>query len=141
LNKQYATFPAVSAAWRVGEESFMKNVPAISELKLRGSYGVSGNNNIGDYNSQSYATQVNYVFGTGNASPVFGFSPSSLANTDLTWETNKQTDIAIEIGLLSDRIYFSGRCLSPGNQQSAFKPWRACHLWFCYLYFHQHWFG
>jgi TonB-linked SusC/RagA family outer membrane protein len=107
LNKQYATFPAVSAAWRVGEESFMKNVPAISELKLRGSYGVSGNNNIGDYNSQSYATQVNYVFGTGNASPVFGFSPSSLANTDLTWETNKQTDIAIEIGLLSDRIYFS----------------------------------
>ena len=106
LNKQYATFPAISAAWRITEESFMKNVSAISELKLRGSYGVSGNNNIGDYNSQSYATQVNYVFGANNATPVFGFSPSSLANANLTWETNKQTDIGLEIGLLSDRIFF-----------------------------------
>lgn len=107
VNKQYATFPAVSAAWRIGEENFMKQVPAISELKLRGSYGVSGNNNIGDYNSQSYTTQVNYVFGAGNANPVFGYSPSTLANADLTWETVKSTDIAIEIGLLNDRIYFS----------------------------------
>ncbi|NOW93370.1 TonB-dependent receptor [Mucilaginibacter sp. SG564] len=106
LNKQYSTFPAISAAWRITEESFMKNVSAISELKLRGSYGVSGNNNIGDYNSQSYATQVNYVFGANNATPVFGFSPSSLANANLTWETNKQTDIGLEIGLLSDRIFF-----------------------------------
>jgi len=107
LNKQYATFPAISAAWRITEESFMKNMPAISELKLRGSYGVSGNNNIGDYNSQSYATQVNYVFGANNATPVFGFSPSSLANVNLTWETNKQTDIGLEIGLLNDRIFFT----------------------------------
>jgi TonB-linked SusC/RagA family outer membrane protein len=107
LNKQYATFPAFSAAWRLGEENFMKNVTAISELKLRGSYGVTGNNNIGDYSSQSYATQVSYVFGANNATPVFGFSPSSLANADLTWETNKQTDIALEIGLLGDRIYFT----------------------------------
>lgn len=107
VNNQYATFPAFSAAWRVGEEGFMKKISAISELKLRGSYGVSGNNNIGDYNSQSYATQVNYVFGAGNASPVFGFSPTSLANPDLTWETNKQTDIGLEIGLLGDRIYFT----------------------------------
>jgi len=107
LNNQYATFPAFSAAWRIGEEGFMKKIDAISELKLRGSYGVSGNNNIGDYSSQSYATQVNYVFGAGNASPVFGFSPTSLANADLTWETNKQTDIGLEIGLLNDRIYFT----------------------------------
>ncbi|RKR83685.1 TonB-linked SusC/RagA family outer membrane protein [Mucilaginibacter gracilis] len=107
LNKQYATFPAFSAAWRVAEEGFMKNITAISELKVRGSYGVSGNNNIGNYSSQSYATQVNYVFGAGNASPVFGFSPSTLANADLTWETNKQTDIGLEIGLLGDRIYFT----------------------------------
>ena len=107
VNNQYATFPAFSTAWRIGEEEFMKKLPAISELKLRASYGVSGNNNIGDYNSQSYATQINYVFGANNATPVFGFSPTSLANADLTWETNKQTDIAIEIGLLNDRIYFT----------------------------------
>ncbi|EHQ30759.1 SusC/RagA family TonB-linked outer membrane protein [Mucilaginibacter paludis] len=107
LNNQYATFPAFSAAWRIGEEGFMKKITAISELKLRGSYGVSGNNNIGDYSSQSYATQVNYVFGANNSTPVFGFSPNSLANADLTWETNKQTDLALEIGLLGDRIYFT----------------------------------
>ncbi|MES2277562.1 MAG: TonB-dependent receptor [Bacteroidota bacterium] len=107
LNRQYATFPAFSAAWRIGEEDFMKKFPTISELKLRGSYGVSGNNNIGDFSSQSYATQISYVFGANNATPVFGFSPTSLANADLTWETNKQTDLALEIGLLSDRIYFT----------------------------------
>lgn len=107
LNKQYATFPAISGAWRIGEENFMKKISAISEFKLRGSYGISGNNNIGDFNSQSYATQVNYVFGANNATPVFGFSPSSLANVNLTWETNKQTDIGLEIGLLSDRIFFT----------------------------------
>lgn len=106
-NNQYATFPAFSAAWRIGEEAFMKKITAVSELKIRGSYGVTGNNNIGDYSSQSYTTQVNYVFGANNATPVFGFSPSSLANQDLTWETNKQTNIGFELGLFGDRIYFT----------------------------------
>lgn len=107
VNKQYATFPAFSAAWRIGEEEFMKKQDVISEFKIRGGYGVSGNNNIGDFSSQSYATQVNYVFGANNATPAFGFSPTSLANTDLTWETSKTTDIGLEIGLLKDRIYLS----------------------------------
>lgn len=106
-NNQYATFPAFSAAWRIAEENFMKKFSAVSELKLRASYGVTGNNNIGDYSSQSYTTQVNYVFGANNATPVFGFSPSTIANADLTWETNKQTDIGIELGLFADRVYFT----------------------------------
>jgi TonB-linked SusC/RagA family outer membrane protein len=106
-NNQYAVFPAFSAAWRIGEEAFMKNLTSISELKLRGSYGVTGNNNIGDFSSQSYTTQVNYVFGAGNATPVFGFSPSTLANASLTWETNKQTDLGLELGMFGDRLYFT----------------------------------
>jgi len=106
VNNQYATFPAFSAGWRIAEEDFMKSVPDISELKLRASYGVTGNNNIGDFASQSYTSQVNYVFGAGNASPVFGFSPSTIANPNLTWETNKQTDIGLELGMFGDRIYF-----------------------------------
>jgi TonB-linked SusC/RagA family outer membrane protein len=107
-NKQYATFPAFSGAWRVGEEDFAKEVPEISELKIRASYGVSGNNNIGDFSSQSYTQQVNYVFGAGQASPVFGYSPNSLANPNLTWEINKQFDIGLDLGLFADRISFTG---------------------------------
>ncbi|WP_158989159.1 TonB-dependent receptor [Mucilaginibacter sp. L196] len=107
-DKQYAIFPAFSGAWRVGEEDFIKEVPEISELKIRSSYGVSGNNNIGDFSSQSYTQQVNYVFGAGQASPVFGFSPNSLANPNLTWEINKQLDIGLDLGLFSDRISFTG---------------------------------
>jgi TonB-linked SusC/RagA family outer membrane protein len=106
-NNRYATFPAFSAAWRVGEEGFMKKLPSVSELKIRASYGVSGNNNIGDFSSQSYTTQVNYVFGANNATPVFGFSPNSIPNQDLTWETNKQTDIGLELGMFTDRLYLT----------------------------------
>jgi TonB-linked SusC/RagA family outer membrane protein len=106
-NKRYATFPAFSAAWRIGEEKFIQKIPAISELKIRSSYGVTGNNNIGDYSSQSYAQQVNYIFGANAGTQVFGFSPGAIANNDLTWETNKQLDLGIELGLFADRIYFT----------------------------------
>jgi TonB-linked SusC/RagA family outer membrane protein len=106
-NKQYAVFPAFSAAWRIGEEKFIQNLSYISEFKIRSSYGVTGNNNIGDYSSQSYAQQVNYIFGPNAGTQVFGFSPSTLANNDLTWETNKQLDFGIELGFLQDRIYLT----------------------------------
>ncbi len=106
-NKQYAVFPAFSAAWRIGEEKFISDISYISEFKIRTSYGVTGNNNIGDYSSQSYAQQVNYVFGANSGVQTFGFSPASLENKDLTWETNKQFDFGLELGFLKDRIYFT----------------------------------
>jgi TonB-linked SusC/RagA family outer membrane protein len=106
-NKQYAVFPAFSAAWRLGEEAFIKDLTFISELKIRGSYGVTGNYNIGDYASQAYTTQVNYIFGANAGTQTFGFSPNSLANADLTWETNKALDFGLELGLLQDRIYLT----------------------------------
>jgi TonB-linked SusC/RagA family outer membrane protein len=104
---KYANFPSVSAAWRVSEEKFMKNVEAISELKLRASYGVSGNNNIGNYTWQSYQGSANYVFGAGNGTRNFGYIPGSVTNFDLTWESNYQTDLGLELGLFNDRIYFT----------------------------------
>jgi TonB-linked SusC/RagA family outer membrane protein len=106
-NKRYAVFPAFSAAWRLGEEKFIQQISFLSELKLRASYGVTGNNNIGDYASQSYATQVNYIFGANAGTQTFGFSPSSLENRDLTWETNKQLDMGFEAGFFKDRIYLT----------------------------------
>lgn len=106
-DNRYATFPSVAVAWRVGEENFIKAIPTISELKLRASYGVTGNNNIGDYNYQSYQTPANYVFGAGNGTRVFGFSPNGVAIRDLGWETNTQYDAGFDLGLFQDRIYLT----------------------------------
>ena len=106
-DNRYATFPSVALAWRAGEEAFIKQFPVISELKLRASYGVTGNNNIGDYNYQSYQTAANYAFGANSGTRVFGFSPNGVAIRDLGWETNTQVDAGFDLGLFRDRIYLT----------------------------------
>ncbi|MGI4873567.1 MAG: SusC/RagA family TonB-linked outer membrane protein [Janthinobacterium lividum] len=106
-DNRYAAFPSVAVAWRAGEEEFIKRFPAISELKLRGSFGVTGNNNIGDYNYQSYQAAANYVFGSGNGTRVFGFAPNGVAVRNLGWETNTQLDAGFDLGLFRDRIYLT----------------------------------
>ena len=106
-NNRYAVFPSASVAWRLAEEPFIKSLSAISELKIRGSYGLTGNNNIGNYASQSYASQSNYDFGSGLGTRVYGYAASNIGNNDLTWETNKQFDAGIELGLFEDRIYLT----------------------------------
>ncbi len=107
-DNRYATFPSISAAWRIADEKFMNRFSkTISELKIRGSYGVTGNNNIGDYSWQSYEQAANYVFGSNAGTRVYGFAPNSVAIKDLTWETNKQTDAGIELGLFNNRIYLT----------------------------------
>ncbi|MET4075177.1 TonB-dependent receptor [Hymenobacter sp. UYCo722] len=106
-DNRYATFPSLALAWRVAEENFIKQFAAISELKLRASYGVTGNNNIGDYNYQAYQQGANYVFGAGNGTRAFGFSPNGVSIRDLSWETNKQVDAGFDLGLFRDRIYLT----------------------------------
>jgi TonB-linked SusC/RagA family outer membrane protein len=106
-DNRYATFPSVALAWRAAEENFIKQFSAISELKLRASYGVTGNNNIGDYNYQSYQTAANYVFGTGTGTRSFGFSPNGVSVRNLGWETNTQVDAGFDLGLFRDRIYLT----------------------------------
>jgi len=107
-DNRYATFPSVSAAWRIADEKFMKKYSSVlSELKLRASYGVTGNNNIGDYNWQSYEQAANYIFGTNTGAINYGFSPNSVAIKNLTWETNKQTDVGLELGLFNNKIYLT----------------------------------
>ena len=106
-DNRYATFPSLALAWRVAEEPFVQKFAAISELKLRASYGVTGNNNIGDYNYQAYQQGANYVFGTGTGTRAFGFSPNGVAIRDLGWETNTQFDGGFDLGLFRDRIYLT----------------------------------
>ena len=100
-NKRNGYFPSVSAGWRINDESFMKNVTWLSNLKLRGSYGLTGNYNIGDFASRT-------LIGSGfNYNQIAGLAPSQLGSPDLTWENTKQSDLALDFALFNDRLSIS----------------------------------
>lgn len=104
-NNRWGTFPSVSAGWVVSDEAFMKSVPAISFAKLRASYGIIGNNNIGNYTQYALVNNtVNAVFGNNVAT---GAVVTSLANPNLGWETTNQLDVGFDMGFLNDRIQFT----------------------------------
>lgn len=94
-------FPSGSVAWRISNESFMSGLPAISDLKLRASYGLTGNQEIGQYQSLGALGVQNYNFG--NVLSV-GYAPNRVGNPNLKWETTAQLDFGIDIGLLNNRI-------------------------------------
>lgn len=98
--RQFANFGAAGFAWLFTNENFLKNSSWLSFGKLRGSYGTTGNDQIGDYQFfDTYSTTgVNY-------DGVTGISPSRLYNADFGWEINKKLEFAIEIGFLRDRIF------------------------------------
>lgn len=100
-NNKYAFFPSGALAWRVSEEEFLKEVEAISNLKLRASYGISGNQAIGPYQTLSRLSNVNVFLG---GQYNTGFVQSSLDNKDLKWETTSQMDIGVDLSFLNDRI-------------------------------------
>ena len=96
-NNRYGIFPAASVGWIVSEEPFMKNISALSLLKLRASYGLTGNAEIGNFASRALYTATGYA-------GVSGQYQGQLENPDLKWERTAQTDIGLEFGLLNDRI-------------------------------------
>ena len=104
---KWGYFPSFSAAWRVTQEKFMKDVKWIDDLKIRGGWGQTGNQSGLGNNSYLAAYNINRVqwFGEGNdtnATPTR--SQSSLSNPELTWETTSQTDIGIDITVLKNRL-------------------------------------
>ena len=101
---RWGTFPSVSAGWIASDESFLENSETISLLKLRGSYGVTGNNNIGNYTQYALIDNtVNAVFGDTFAP---GSAVNSLSNSNLGWETTKQFDAGLDLSLFNDRVSF-----------------------------------
>jgi TonB-linked SusC/RagA family outer membrane protein len=100
-NNKWGYFPSAALAWNAGSEDFLKNSKLISNLKLRVSAGITGNQEIGQY--QSLATLANNTYLIGNVLAV-GFSPSRIANADLSWEKTAQYDAGLDIGLLKNRI-------------------------------------
>ncbi|MES2796498.1 MAG: TonB-dependent receptor [Bacteroidota bacterium] len=101
-NDKFAFFPSGALAWRVSEEDFLKGNEVISNLKLRTSYGLTGNSEIPSYSSLSLLSS-NYAT-IYNDQRVSGTGLSRLANPDLKWEKTAQTDIGLELGLLNNRI-------------------------------------
>jgi len=101
-NNKYGYFPSFALAWKMSNEPFLSNVEALSQLKLRGSYGLTGNQEIGNYASL-------VLLGTGgdaifNDQPVVSIVPTQLANPDLKWETTKQINLGVDYGFLNNRI-------------------------------------
>jgi TonB-linked SusC/RagA family outer membrane protein len=95
---RWGTFPAVSVAWKISDENFMKNVGFINDLKLRAEYGISGNPGSGGaVYSNLYSTAT--VWGT-------GFLPSNYPNPDLKWEQDKATNVGLDAHLFNNRVEF-----------------------------------
>ncbi|GAB3915605.1 SusC/RagA family TonB-linked outer membrane protein [Larkinella terrae] len=100
-SNKWAVFPSASVAWRLSEEDFLKGNRVVNDLKLRVSYGLSGNQEITQYQSLATLGTQNANF---NNTVVIGIGPSRVANPDLRWETTAQADVGIDVGLLSNRI-------------------------------------
>ena len=101
---KWGYFPAVSAAWRLSEEPFIKKLNLFSDLKLRVGYGLAGNNRIGSYNSLALLTSLNTAMG-GQLVP--GYASSTIPNPDLKWEANKTFNFGLDFGFLEQRITIS----------------------------------
>ncbi|MBF9221168.1 SusC/RagA family TonB-linked outer membrane protein [Hymenobacter ruricola] len=103
-DSRWGVFPAGSAGWRISQEGFMKNVAFLSELKVRGSIGFAGNNNIGDYSSLATLGVNSYTFGGAIAT---GQAPNSSPNADLRWEKSRTLDFGLDYGFFRNRIFGS----------------------------------
>ena len=97
VDEQYGFFPAFSGGWIVSEEDFLKNNETLSLLKLRASWGVTGNADIGNFASRSLFGGASY-----NGRPAL--NPSQLGDPSLKWENTVQYDIGVDFGLLNNRI-------------------------------------
>lgn len=103
VGRQFSNFGAIGVAWLFTNESWLKNNPTLSFGKIRSSYGITGNDQIGDYRYLDlWSSTSNPYIGTP------GLRPTLLFNPDYNWEKNNKLEIALEIGLLKNRILLSG---------------------------------
>jgi len=101
---QYFNYPSVGVGWNLIDEGFMKNLTFVSNLKLRGSWGISGNRNVGAYATLGALSTGYYNFGTSTAGQQLGYTVTSLPASNLGWQSTSQIDIGLEFGFLDNRI-------------------------------------
>jgi TonB-linked SusC/RagA family outer membrane protein len=105
-NKKWGVFPSASIAWRISQEDFMRNIAGtVSDLKIRASYGIAGNNRIGNYSAVGLLSTGFYPTGGGLQNTV---NPSTVPNNDLGWEKVLQSNIGFDLGLFNNRIRLEG---------------------------------
>jgi len=100
-NNKWGDFPAFSAGWRISNEEFFPENNFLTDLKLRTSWGVTGNNNIGNYTHLARLSATNYVLG---GQLVGGQTLLNFGNPDLTWETSRQLDIGLDFKMFNNKI-------------------------------------
>jgi TonB-linked SusC/RagA family outer membrane protein len=101
-NYKYGLFPAISAGWRINKEDFMQNLKWVEDLKLRVGYGVTGNQEIGDYRSLQLLTTDKYFYYNGNW--IRTYRPASNPNRDLRWERKGELNIGLDFATLKGRL-------------------------------------
>ncbi len=121
-NNRYGVFPSVSAGWRISEESFMKSLEWLDNLKIRASWGQTGNQEIANnarytlyesnygeagFGGQSFGTSYDITGSNGGQTLPSGFKRNQLGNDDLKWETTTQTNVGFDFGVLHNSLYGS----------------------------------
>ena len=102
---KWGNFPAISAGWRISQEEFMRDIDWINDLKIRGDYGETGNQDFGSYLSLNTMTGFGYYFYNGKYFQVWG--PSKNVNPDLRWEKGKNWNVGIDFTMFNNRFYGS----------------------------------
>jgi TonB-linked SusC/RagA family outer membrane protein len=100
-DRKYGFFPSFAVAWRMSEEDFIKNITAISDLKIRLSYGLTGNQAVSPYSAIQLLAVSRAIIGQ---NVQVGLAPSNIANPQLGWEQTAQLDIGADLNLFKDRI-------------------------------------
>jgi TonB-linked SusC/RagA family outer membrane protein len=100
-DNKYGTFPSIALGWNINNESFLKESKIVNSLKLRLSYGVSGNQGVSPYNTLSTLATVPYIY---DGVTTIGVTPSRIGNKNLKWESTKGFNAAIDFSILSNRI-------------------------------------
>ncbi|WP_225587086.1 TonB-dependent receptor [Algoriphagus sp. Y33] len=103
-DNRWGAFPSVSLGWRLSEENFLNQVSWLSELRLRASYGLTGNNFISNYGAIGLTGIENYPLGTSISN---GIRLTNIPNSTLGWEKNEQMDFGLELGVFQNRLYLS----------------------------------
>ena len=121
-NNRYGTFPSFSAGWRINQENFMKDISWIDNIKLRASWGQTGNQEISNiarytlyesnygeagFGGQSYGTSYDIQGTNGGQQLASGFKRNQLGNDDLKWETTTQTNLGLDFGFFRNALYGS----------------------------------
>jgi len=109
-NNRWGYFPSASAAWRISDESFFRETKAlgiVDDLKLRVSYGATGNFSIGNYEHLSTLSADDYILGSGDGGLISGYKPEKIKNDDLTWEKTSMVNIGFDLQMFKGLLGLS----------------------------------